>query len=111
MSHINNQTQDLYSIELVQDLDHEASATISGGGLDLSTSYNGKGDRVDDLTKGYSSLGYFNNKVSWYELTGKKDWYAYTGKNFTGTRYLLKAGSKSNLRGYANNNWESVKPV
>ncbi|MEH2378317.1 MAG: beta/gamma crystallin-related protein [Nostoc sp.] len=34
MSQINNQTQDLYSIELVQDIDHEAAATCSGGAYD-----------------------------------------------------------------------------
>ncbi|WP_414519500.1 hypothetical protein [Nostoc sp. PCC 9305] len=32
----------IYSIELVQDLNHEAAATVSGGALDLSSLRNGK---------------------------------------------------------------------
>lgn len=110
MSHINNQTQDLYSIELVQDLDHEDAATVSGGTLYISTGYNDTGYDVG-LSKGYKSLGYYNDKVSWYKVTGDKGWYAYTGKNYTGTAYYLKPGSKGNLYGYANNNWESAKPA
>ncbi|WP_414585621.1 beta/gamma crystallin-related protein [Scytonema sp. PCC 10023] len=31
MSNINNQTQDLYSIDAVQDLSHETAAAVSGG--------------------------------------------------------------------------------
>ncbi|MEH1880625.1 hypothetical protein [Nostoc sp.] len=53
----------------------------------------------------------YNDKVSWYKVTGDKGWYAYTGKNYTGTAYYLKPGSKGNLYGYANNNWESAKPA
>ncbi|MEH2242934.1 hypothetical protein [Nostoc sp.] len=111
MSNINDQTQDLYSIELVQDLDHEAAATVTGGYLYLSTGYNGSGSETPPLGKAYPDLGGYDNKVSWYKVTGNKGWYAYTGKNYTGKGYYLKPGSKGNLGGYANNNWESVKPA
>lgn len=109
MSHINNQTQDLYSIELVQDVDHEAAATVSGGALYLSDYYNGKGYQVK-LTHAYYSLGSFNNKASWYNNTGDKDWYVYANKNYDGKPYVLKAHTKGNFYGYADNNWESAKP-
>ncbi|MBN3873597.1 hypothetical protein [Nostoc sp. JL33] len=46
MSNIKNQTQDLYSIELVQDLDQEAAATVSGGKLYLSGGYNDTGYKI-----------------------------------------------------------------
>ncbi|MEH2001685.1 hypothetical protein [Nostoc sp.] len=111
MSNIKNQTQDLHSIELVQDLDHEAAATVSGGALDLSSLRNGEGSRLNNLTGRFSSLGSFNNIASWYEVTGNRNWYAWTGRNFTGTRYLLRAGRKGNLGGNANNNFESVSPA
>ncbi|MEH2371610.1 hypothetical protein [Nostoc sp.] len=110
MSNINNQTQDLYSIELVQDLDQEDAATVSGGALYISTGYNGSGSEIG-LGKGYTSLGGYNNKVSWYKVTGYKGWYAYTGKNYTGQRYYLKGNSQGNLGGNANNNFESVLPA
>ncbi|MEH2456404.1 hypothetical protein [Nostoc sp.] len=110
MSNINNQTQDLNSIELVQDLDQEAAATITGGYLYISTGYNGSGSETA-LGKGYTSLGGYNNKVSWYKVTGNTGWYAYTGKDYTGKGYYLAPGSGGNLGGYENNNWESVKPA
>jgi len=110
MSNINKQTQDLYSIELVQDLDHEAAATVSGGTLYISKGYNNTGDSIG-LDKGYTDLGSYKNKVSWYKVTGYKGWYAYTGKNYKGKRYYLKPGSQGNLSGDANENIESVLPA
>ncbi|MDZ7955801.1 hypothetical protein [Nostoc sp. DedQUE09] len=110
MSNINKQTQDLYSIELVQDLDHEAAATVSGGALLLSNYPTNTGEKLTVKGKSYS-FGKYNNKASWYEVKGDKDWYAYSDKNFKGKRYLLKAGTKANLKNDANNNWESAQPV
>ncbi|MEH2407806.1 hypothetical protein [Nostoc sp.] len=110
MSNINNQTQDLYSIELVQDLDQEAAATVSGGTLYISKGYNGTDGEIG-LSKGYTDLGSYKNKVSWYKVTGYKNWYAYTGKNYTGKEYTLYAGTQGNLDGNANNNIESVLPA
>ena len=110
MSNI-NQTQDLYSIELVQDLDHEAAATVSGGALDLSSLRNGDGARLDNLRGRNASLGRFNNRASWYEVTGNRDWFVYTGENFTGSRRRLAAGSVNNFSGIFNNNVESARPV
>jgi hypothetical protein len=109
MSHINNQTQDLYSIELVQDLDHEAAATVSGGALYL---HNKKG-KVVVLTGRDADLGAppgvddFDNPSS-YRITGNRNWYVYSGKNYTGRRYLLKAGTKGNFT--VNSSISSVIP-
>ena len=110
MSNINKQTQDLYNIELVQDLDHEDAATVSGGYLYLSTGYNGTGAETV-YSGGDRNLYPYNNTASWYKVTGSKGWYAYTGKNYTGTRYYLRPYSKGNLYGYENNNFESVRPA
>ncbi|MDZ7964572.1 MAG: hypothetical protein RM368_06300 [Nostoc sp. DedSLP03] len=119
MSNINNngvdmnnkQIKDLYSIEAVQDLDHEAAATISGGSLDLSDLKGGKGKRLDNIAKARPSLGKFDKKASWYEVTGKRDWIVYTGKNFTGASRTLKAGTKGNFFSPFNNSIESAKPA
>ncbi|MBD2452211.1 hypothetical protein H6G76_34955 [Nostoc sp. FACHB-152] len=110
MSQINNQTQDLNSIELVQDLDHESAATVSGGALVLSSLRDGEGTRRTFNGRN-PSLGNLNDRASWYEVTGTRDWFAYTGRNFTGTRRLLRAGTVNNLRGIFNNNFESARPV
>ncbi|MEH1834182.1 MAG: hypothetical protein V7L29_19445 [Nostoc sp.] len=107
----NKQIKDLYSIEAVQDLDHEAAATISGGSLDLSNLKDGKGRRLDNIANPRPSLGNFNNKASWYEVTGKRDWIVYTGQKFTGEHRRLKAGTKGNFTGPFNNDIESVRPA
>ena len=110
MSYINNQSKDLYSIEFVQDLDEEASAAISGGLLFLFDQPNPQGDQVV-LTVADPNLESFNNKASSYRIMGNNNWYAYTGKNYTGTRYVLKAGTTGKFTGKANNNIESAKPA
>ncbi|WP_375507140.1 peptidase inhibitor family I36 protein [uncultured Nostoc sp.] len=117
MSNINNQTQDLYSIELVQDLDHEAAATVSGGALYLFDNPNAGGEE-EVLIAADANLGAlpgvndFSNKASSYKVTGTRSWYVYTQKNYKGTRYTLKAGTKGNFFGtYLNNNIESAKPA
>jgi hypothetical protein len=120
MSNINNhrvdmnnkQIKDLYSIEAVQDLSHEAAATISGGNLKFSDKKDGKGARRNFLTgRGIRDLGSFNNRASWYEVTGKRDWIVYTGVNFTGKLRRLKAGTRGNLTGLFDNNIASASLV
>ncbi|MBN3876373.1 MULTISPECIES: hypothetical protein [unclassified Nostoc] len=119
MSNINNygvdmnnkQIKDLYSIEAVQDLSHEAAATISGGALDFSDKKDGEGRRLNNIANARRSLGSFNNKATWYEVTGTRDWIAYTGENFTGKSRRLKAGTKGNFTGPFNNDIASVKPA
>ncbi|MEH1960331.1 MAG: hypothetical protein V7L05_10690 [Nostoc sp.] len=109
MSNINNQTQDLYSVELVQDLDHEAAATVTGGTLYISTDANAQGSQLV-LGQGYTSLGGYNNKVSWYQTTNE-GWYAYTGENYTGQSYYLPPNTSGNLSAYANDTWQSAQPA
>ncbi len=106
----NKQIKDLYSID-VQDLSHEAAATISGGALDFSDKKDGEGVRRNNIGRAVASLGSFNNRASWYEVTGKRDWIAYTGENFTGKSRRLKAGTKGNFTGPFNNDIASVKPA
>ncbi|MBW4616640.1 MAG: hypothetical protein KME21_26020 [Desmonostoc vinosum HA7617-LM4] len=121
MSNINNhevdmnnkQIKDLYSIEAVQELSHEAAATISGGNLKFSDKKGGKGARRNFRPGlGIRTFGSsFNNRASWYEVTGKRDWIVYTGVNFTGQLRRLKAGTKGNLTGPFNNNIASASLV
>ncbi|MGF2039372.1 MAG: hypothetical protein RMZ43_029345 [Nostoc sp. CmiVER01] len=119
MSNINNngvdmnnkQIKDLYSIEAVQDLDHEAAATISGGSLDLSDKQDGKGKRLNNIGRPRVNLYNFKNKASWYEVTGKRDWIVYTGVKFSGKSRRLKAGTKGNFTGPFNNDIESARPA
>jgi Peptidase inhibitor family I36 len=108
MSYINNQTQDLYSIELVQDLDYETAATVSGGALRLWSGFNGTGASIV-LTGAGSIPANFNNVASSYRVTGNQLWYGYTGFNYTGTRFLLTPSGVKNLLGNANNSISSVR--
>ncbi|MDZ7990745.1 MAG: peptidase inhibitor family I36 protein [Nostoc sp. EfeVER01] len=116
MSHINNQTQDLYSIELVQDLDHEAAATVSGGALRLYNGFNFQG-QGKVLTGADKNLGIppgvsgFNNKASSYWVTGLKNWIVYTGNSYNGQSKLLVAGTKGNFSGIFNDNIQSARPA
>ncbi|MEH1840030.1 MAG: hypothetical protein V7L20_14980 [Nostoc sp.] len=115
----NKQIKDLYSID-VQDLSHEAAATVSGGiivppppippsHLDFSDLKDGKGAQLNDIANARRSLGKFNNKASWYKVTGPIDWIVYTGENFTGKSRRLKANSSGNFTGPFNNDIASVK--
>ncbi|MEH2358488.1 hypothetical protein [Nostoc sp.] len=110
MSNINNQTQDLYSIELVQDLDHEAAATVTGGALVLTTDADGEGTRRT-FTGNNRTLGSFNNETSWFDLEGNRDWFVYTGQNFSGRRGIVRAGTSANFNSTFNDNIESARPV
>ncbi|MEH2378319.1 MAG: hypothetical protein V7K27_05345 [Nostoc sp.] len=110
MSNINNQSQDLYSVELVQDLDYEAAATVTGGTLYISTGPSGSGSETA-VGKAYPDLGGYDNKVSWYKVTGNTGWNAYTGTDYTGQKYYLAPGTQGNLGGDANNNIESLQPA
>jgi Peptidase inhibitor family I36 len=116
MSNINNQTQDLYSIELVQDVDHEAAATVSGGALILWSGFNATGNRRF-ITAADSNLGRapgvtnFNNVASSYRVTLGQRWAAYTGFNFTGRRFVLSSSTLRNFPSDRNNVISSVRRI
>ncbi|MEH1844370.1 MAG: hypothetical protein V7L25_05005 [Nostoc sp.] len=119
MSNINNQNQDLYSIELVQDFDDEAAATVSGGAFGYLALWNSPdGKTVKPIEKNNieifsskRSLGRFNNIASWYFTSGKAGWIVYTRKNFKGAGFYLSPRGRGKLPGIFNNNIESVKLV
>ncbi|AKG22636.1 hypothetical protein [Calothrix sp. 336/3] len=108
MSHF--QSQDLFAIAGVSNLNQESAAAVSGGTLTLSDFQNGKGT-VAAYNSSRTTLGGFNNKASWYRITGKRDWIVYVRTRFGGTSFRLKAGSSGNLFGVINNNIESIKLV
>ncbi|MBE9106897.1 hypothetical protein IQ229_18785 [Nostoc cf. edaphicum LEGE 07299] len=111
MSHINNQTQDLYSIDLVQDLDQEAAATVSGGALILY-SHTGASRIITSSDKNLGAppgVANFNNVASSYRVTNNQLWYGYTGLHYTGTRFLLAGSAIKNLLGGAKKTISSVR--
>ncbi|MBW4561805.1 MAG: hypothetical protein KME32_11745 [Mojavia pulchra JT2-VF2] len=116
MSNINQQSQDPFAIPGVSNLDQESAAAVSGGALLLSDGFNNRAARRR-LNSSDRNLGSrpgvtgFNNKASWYEVTGLRDWIVYTGKNYTGNRRRLIAGTAGNFSGVFNNNIESARRV
>ncbi|MBD2452212.1 peptidase inhibitor family I36 protein [Nostoc sp. FACHB-152] len=94
MSHINNQTQDLNSIELVQDLDHESAATISGG-IQVFSDANFSGFRLPSQAVRNLELvqgGVFNDEASSLFNETNQVWAFYSEANFRGKRLALRPG-------------------
>ncbi|MDZ8189993.1 MAG: beta/gamma crystallin-related protein [Nostoc sp. ChiSLP02] len=110
MSHINNQTQYLDSMELLQDLEYETAATITGGSLSLFDNPNGGGQSVR-LTSSDPNLQSFNNRASSFRVTPNQLWYGYTGRNYKGFRILLTPRLIKNLPGIFNNSISSIRRV
>lgn len=89
MTHINTQSLDLFAIDSVQDLSHEAAATVSGGAVVadvvLWDRQIGKGrsfstnKAIPDLRK----VG-FNNIASAVQVTNNQKWAFYDLPNFKG---------------------------
>ncbi len=105
----NKQIKDLYSIEAVQDLSHEAAATISGGSqLFLATNLS-QGLGIT-LKKADRNLGGFNNKATGYAVEGG-DWIVYSGKNFKGQSRRLESGTRGRLGPRLYMDIESARPV
>ncbi|MEH2456405.1 peptidase inhibitor family I36 protein [Nostoc sp.] len=107
MSNINNQTQDLYSIELVQDLDHEAAATVTGGALNLYTDFGFQGKHIV-LTKSTPNLGSYDDRDASYVVTGNSNWEIFSATNYTGIARRLIAGTSGNFTGIFHNNVQSA---
>jgi hypothetical protein len=102
--------QDLFAISGVSSLDQESAAAVSGGNLNLSDLTNNRGTRVS-LTSGVRNLGFFNNRASWYQVTGRRDWLVYANNNYTGGARRLRAGTRGNLTGFFNNDIQSARPA
>jgi hypothetical protein len=116
MSHISKQTQDLYSIELVQDLDQEAAATVSGGLLTLYDTVVGLGPlritTVSDRNLGKDpNIDDFDNRASSYRVTPGQVWRAYTLPNYQGLSILLTPSGRKSLLGFFNNRISSVHRI
>ncbi|MEH2296424.1 beta/gamma crystallin-related protein [Nostoc sp.] len=92
MSNINNQTLDLNSIELVQDLDHEAAATVSGGAaLELYKDSNFQ-NPIFFTDSGYSYIGDASNDQVSSIRVNEGTWAFYADANGQGTRSTLGPG-------------------
>ncbi|MDZ7990744.1 MAG: hypothetical protein RM022_016435 [Nostoc sp. EfeVER01] len=116
MSHISNQTQDLYSIDLVQDLDHEAAATVSGGTLTLYDTVVGpgplRGTRSSDRNLGADpNIDDFDNRASSYQVTPGQIWIGYLGTGFTNSSILLTPNGRKPLPALFNNRISSVRRI
>ncbi|MEH2359041.1 beta/gamma crystallin-related protein [Nostoc sp.] len=92
MSNFNNQTQDLYSIELVQDLDHEVAASVSGGAaLELYRDSDFQ-NPIFFTDGGYSYIGDASNDQVSSIRVNEGTWAFYSDANFQGTRSTLGPG-------------------
>jgi hypothetical protein len=87
MSNINNQTQDLFALGTMQDLDNESAAAVSGGLADVTLhSDSGQKGRTLETNKGIANLGKygFNNITSSVAVTNNQVWRFYSDANFQG---------------------------
>ncbi|WP_375473239.1 beta/gamma crystallin-related protein [uncultured Nostoc sp.] len=97
MSNINNQTQDLYSIELVQDLSHEAAAAVSGGAdLELFDDDN-FGKLLVQTNEGTGNVGNdVNDRISSIVVNAGV-WRFWTDSQFRGLSADLEPGRYANI--------------
>lgn len=87
MSNINNQTQDLFALGTMQDLDNESAAAVSGGLADVTLHSNsGQKGRTLETNKGIANLGKygFNDITSSVAVTNDQVWRFYSDANFKG---------------------------
>ncbi len=115
MSNISNQSQNLYSIDGVQDLSHESAAAVSGG-ADV-TLYSGQDfrGRSRGINDGQQRLGNFDNITSSVKVDGKvnkKVWRFYKDPGFRGASFDVGPGqSRSSLPPGFNNNISSLRSI
>ncbi|MBN3872809.1 MAG: beta/gamma crystallin-related protein [Nostoc sp.] len=99
MSNINNQTQDLYSIELVQDLDHEAAATVSGGAsaqVFTDANFSGTPSTIFDYDVSLFDPNVFNDRISSIKVYSGQ-WTFWSDANYSGSGIILGPGEYSDL--------------
>ncbi|MCC5613997.1 beta/gamma crystallin family protein [Nostoc sp. CHAB 5836] len=97
MSNINNQTQDLYSIEAVQDLSHETAAAISGGAaLELYDDSNFRRLLVQ-TNQGTRNVGDRVNDRITSIVVNEGVWRFYTDSQFRGVSADLGRGRYANI--------------
>jgi Beta/Gamma crystallin len=115
MSNISNQSQNLYSIDGVQDLSHESAAAVSGG-ADV-TLYSGRDFKgaVREINDGQKKLGGFDNITSSVKVDGKinkKVWRFYKDPDFKGASFDVGPGqSLSHLPAGFNNKISSLRSI
>jgi hypothetical protein len=122
MSNTVKESQNLFQqIPGLEDITKENAAAVSGGNLILSDLPNGFGLRRTLVNRDNHTLGVrppfpfplvnFNNRASWYRVTGNRDWVVYTGTFAGGSPRFLRRGTSGNLTGIFNNNIESAYRV
>ena len=97
MSNINNQIQDLYSIEAVQDLSHETAAAVSGGAaLELYDDSNFRKLLVQ-TNDGTPNVGERVNDRITSIVVNEGVWRFYTDSQFRGVSADLGPGRYPNI--------------
>ncbi|MBN3944552.1 beta/gamma crystallin-related protein [Nostoc sp. NMS9] len=97
MSNINNQTQDFYSIELVQDLSYETAAAISGGAaLELYNDSN-FGKLLVQTNEGTGNVGNDVNDRITSIVVNEGVWRFFTDSQFRGLSADLGPGRYANI--------------
>ena len=102
MTKIDNQSKSLYNIAVVEDIDHESAATISGGALkatdvtlysesDLYGAQFSSNKKIEDLTE----FG-FNDATGSITIRNDKTWRFYTDVNLEGEYIDVGPGQSLN---------------
>ncbi|MEH2415958.1 beta/gamma crystallin-related protein [Nostoc sp.] len=110
MSNINNQTQNLYSIELVQDLDHEAAATVTGGAsaqVFTDANFSGTPSTIFDYDVSLFDPNVFNDRISSIKVYSG-EWTFWSDANYSGSGLTFGPGEYSNIADYYGGKYNDV---
>jgi hypothetical protein len=112
MSNI-NQTQDLFALDTVQDLDNESAAAVSGGVADVILhSGTGQQGRSLETNNKIANLSNFNfNNITSSVAVNSGTWRFYTKPNFKGAYIDVESDTARDLPGKFNNSISSLRSI
>lgn len=97
MSNINNKTQDLFALDIIQDLDNESAAAIQGGAaVELFNDSNFRKPIVK-TNRGTRNVGERANDRTTSIIINSGKWRFYTDSNFRGVSTDLGRGRYANI--------------
>lgn len=114
MSNINNQTQDLFALGTMQDLDNESAAAVSGGLADVTLySDSGQSGRTLKTNKKIANLvkSGFNDITSSVAVTNNQVWRFYSDVNFKGKYFDVGPDEARDVPGKFNDKISSLKSI
>ncbi|MEN9871661.1 MAG: Beta/Gamma crystallin [Cyanobacteriota bacterium] len=111
----NKQIQDLFALDLVQDLDNESAAAVSGGQtvsdviLYSGRSQQGKPLKVNNKIADLSKYNF--DDISTSVAVNSGTWRFYTEPNFKGQSIDVESDTARDLPGRFNNSISSLKSI